>query len=75
MKKNITSTADILSPATSKVITQADLEQDYNYFQAQKVSEMMLNLGLISLPEFKKLSQENRNTFSPLWVEIMPEIR
>lgn len=58
-----------------KQITQAELQQDYSYFQAQKVAEQMLTLGLISLSEFNNLKQINRDTFSPLRVEIMAEIR
>ncbi len=73
MQDNITTS--IPASATSKSIQQTDIEQDYNFFQAQKVAENMLELGLISLSEFHKLSQKNRDTFSPFWVEIMPEIR
>ena len=35
---------------------------------------LMLDCGLISLLEFIKLTLLNRQTFSPLYVEIMPEI-
>lgn len=73
MQDNITTS--IPASATSKSIQQTDIEQDYNFFQAQKVAENMLELGIISLSEFHKLSQKNRDTFSPFWVEIMPEIR
>ena len=68
-------TTSIPVSAAPKPIQQADIEQDYNFFQAQKVAENMLELGLISLSEFNKLSLKNRETFSPFWVEIMPEIR
>lgn len=73
MQENITTS--ILVSASPKPIQQTDIEQDYNFFQAQKVAENMLELGLISLSEFNKLSLKNRETFSPFWVEIMPEIR
>lgn len=73
MQENITTTITV--SAAPKPIQQADIEQDYNFFQAQKVAENMLELGLISLSEFNKLSLKNRETFSPFWVEIMPEIR
>lgn len=73
MQENITTTIPI--SAAPKPIQQVDIEQDYNFFQAQKVAENMLELGLISLSEFNKLSLKNRETFSPFWVEIMPEIR
>ena len=72
MQENITTSIPV--SAAPKPIQQADIEQDYNFFQAQKVAENMLELGLISLSEFNKLSLKNRETFSPFWVEIMPEI-
>ena len=73
MQENITTSIPV--SAAPKPIQQADIAQDYNFFQAQKVAENMLELGLISLSEFNKLSLKNRETFSPFWVEIMPEIR
>ncbi len=72
MQENI-STA-IPAYATPKPIRQTDIEQDYNFFQAQKIAKNMLELGLISLSEFNKLTEINRKTFSPFWVEIMPKI-
>ena len=73
MQENITTSIPV--SASPKPIQQTDIEQDYNFFQAQKVDEQMLTLGLISLSEFNKLSLKNRETFSPFWVEIMPKIR
>ena len=73
MQENITTSIPV--SASPKPIQQADIEQDYNFFQAQKVAQNMLELGLISLSEYNKLSLKNRETFSPFWVEIMPEIR
>ena len=60
---------------TVKPTTQEEINCDINYYKAQKVTENMLSLGLISLSEFNKLTQINRETFSPFLVEIMPEIR
>lgn len=59
----------------SRSITQEELQRDYNYYRAQKTAETMLERGLISLSEFNKLTQINRDTFSPFLAEIMPEIR
>ncbi len=58
-----------------KPIAQEEIERDINFYKAQKAAEQMLELGLISLSEFNKLTQINRDTFSPFLVEIMPEIR
>lgn len=56
-------------------ISQEEIDCDVNYYKAQKVSKAMLELGLISLSEFNKLTRINRDTFSPFLVELMPEIR
>ena len=58
-----------------KPIAQEEIERDINFYKAQKVTDRMLELGLISLSEFNKLTQINRDTFSPFLVEIMPKIR
>lgn len=58
----------------SKSIFPTELQQDYNYFMTQKTADLMLSAGLISLVEFNKLTQINRDTFSPFLVEIMPKI-
>lgn len=72
MQENISTS--IPTSATRKPIRQTDIEQDYNFFQAQKIAKNMLELGLISLSEFNKLTEINRKTLSPFWVEIMPKI-
>ena len=54
MQENISTS--IPASATPKPIQQTDIEQDYNFFQAQKIAKNMLELGLISLSEFNKLT-------------------
>lgn len=54
--------------------TQAELQQDYDYHLAQKAAETLLKNNLISLSEFNKLTKINRDTFLPLFVEIMPKM-
>lgn len=58
----------------TKPLTDMELQQDYDYFMAQETANMMLSDGLISLFEFNKLTQINCNTFSPVFVDIMPKI-
>ncbi len=72
MNENIPSANMDVAP---KSIAQEEIERDINFYKAQKVTDRMLELGLISLSEFNKLTQINRDTFSPFLVEIMPEIR
>lgn len=74
--KTVLQTTDIAAHLKSapKSLTDIELQQDYNYFMAQKTANMMLSAGLISLSEFNKLTQLNRDTFSPILAEIMPKI-
>ena len=72
MQENISTS--IPASSTPKPIQQTDIEQDYSFFQVQKIAKNMLELGLISLSEFNKLTEINRETFSLFWVEIMPKI-
>ena len=72
MQENII--ASMPGSPSPKPIHQSDIQQDYDFLQAQKVSEKLLALGLVSLSEFNKLTEINRKTFSPFWVEIMPKI-
>ena len=57
-----------------KALTEEDMLKDIQYYQAQNALESLLSSGLISLVEFNKITQQNRDTFSPYLVEIMPDI-
>lgn len=54
--------------------TPEEVQRDYDYFMAQKAAEQLLKGKLISLSEFDKLTQINRETFYPYLVELMPKI-
>ena len=58
----------------SGYFTQERIQSDLDYRRAQIIAKKMLDDGLISVAEFNKLTAINRETFSPLFVEIMPEI-
>lgn len=67
----------ITEPGSSSVLiksrmTEEQLCSDYKYCMAQKVIKKMLDKGLISVYEFNKISERNRQTFSPYLSEIMP---
>ena len=74
--KTVLQTTDIAAhlKAPAKPLTDIELQQDYDYFMAQETANMLLSAGLISLVEFNKLTQINRDTFSPMLREIMPKI-
>ena len=46
---------------------------ELGYFMAQKITEKMLEKGLISFDEYDKLTELNRQTFSPLFVDLFPK--
>lgn len=53
------------------IITEEQVYKDYDYFMAQKITKVMFDKGIISIDEFNKISEKNRETFSPYLVEIM----
>ena len=58
----------------SGYFTQERIQGDLDYCRAQAIAKEMLDNGLISMTEFNKLNAINRETFSPLFAEIMPKI-
>jgi hypothetical protein len=58
----------------SGYFTDDRIKGDLDYRQAQIIAQKMLDDGLISVAEFNKLTAINRETFSPLFAEIMPQI-
>lgn len=61
------------SPALMKSrMTEEQLCGDYQYCMAQKMTKKLLDKGLISVDEFNKISERNRQAFSPYLAEIMP---
>ena len=42
-------------------------------YQAQKLTDMLYENHLISFDEYDKLTELNRRTFSPLFVDLFPK--
>ncbi len=59
-KKRVTGNAEV--PAVRK-FTQEQLQNEFNYMQAEKITRMLLEKGLISGDEFDKIMDENKKTF------------
>ncbi|MFT8313451.1 MAG: SHOCT domain-containing protein [Clostridium sp.] len=57
--------------SVKKVYTQEELQREYDYIIAQKILKSILEKGLISVDEFNKITELNRQTFSPYLAEIM----
>ena len=58
----------------SGYFTQERIQVDLDYRRAQEIAKKLLDDGLISVDEFNKLTSINRETFSPLFAEIMPKL-
>ena len=56
----------------SKIVSLEQLQREFNYIQAEKLLNKMLEKGLISEVEFNKITALNRQTFSPFLAELMP---
>ena len=56
----------------NKNFTEEELQQEFNYILAQQMLKRMLNDGMISADEFNKITEKNRQIFSPLLSRIMP---
>ena len=62
----ITSPADQESVPTSHKMTQEQLQMEFNYMQAERITKKLLEMGLITEEEFEGIMEENRRTFPTL---------
>jgi len=72
--KKVTKITDdiIQNRIESKSVSLEQLQREFDYIQAEKLLNKMLEKGLISEAEFNKITALNRQTFSPLLAELMP---
>ncbi len=54
-------------------MTHEQLQREYNYIVAEQITKKMLDKGLITENEYKKIMKENRKTFKPYLAELMPD--
>lgn len=52
---------------TTKII------DEINYFKAQSITDLLYQQNLISFVEYDKLTELNRQTFSPLFADLFPK--
>ena len=52
---------------------QQKIIDEINYFKAQSITELLYQQGLISFVEYDKLTELNRQTFSPLYSDLLPK--
>ncbi len=53
---------------------QQKIIDEVNYHKAQAITESLYKSGLISFDEYDKLTQLNRQSFSPLFVDLLPKM-
>ena len=56
----------------NKNFTKEELQQEFNYVLSRQMLKKMLDKGLISADEFNKITEKNRQIFSPHLSRIMP---
>ena len=56
---------------TKPALSEEDLQKEYDFYMAEKLSKMLLDNGLLTEEECTRLSVKNRETFSPYLCSIM----
>lgn len=54
-------------------MTNEQLQREYNYILAEQITKKMLNEGLITEDEYKRIMKENRKIFKPFLAPLMPD--
>lgn len=52
---------------------QQKIIDELDYFRAQAITELLYTQRLISFVEYDKLTELNRQTFSPLYSDLFPK--
>ena len=51
---------------------QKQVINELDYHRAQRITEMLYHMNLITFEEYEKITKQNRCTFSPVLVEWLP---
>lgn len=54
-------------------MAQQKIIDELDYFRAQAITELLYTQRLISFVEYDKLTEFNRQTFSPLYSDLFPK--
>ena len=52
---------------------QQKIIDELNYYKAQALTELLYARDLITFDEYDKLTDLNRQTFSPLYADLLPK--
>ncbi|WP_019000869.1 SHOCT domain-containing protein [Succinimonas amylolytica] len=60
----VTEVISVTTPSTTlSQITQDQLQQEFNFLRAEQITRTMLNQGLITADEYRRIMVENTITF------------
>lgn len=51
---------------------QKQVINELDYHRAQRITEMLYHMNLITFEEYEKITKQNRCAFSPVLVELLP---
>lgn len=54
-------------------MTEEQLYNEINYYRASKLTKKMLDAGLITEEEYKRIMKMNRDVFKPFLYQLMPD--
>ncbi len=52
---------------------QQKILNEIGYYKAQAITELLYTKGFITFDEYDKLTKINRQTFSPMYVDLLPK--
>lgn len=52
---------------------QQKIIDEINYYKAQAITELLYARGMITFDEYDKLTDLNRQTFSPVYADLLPK--
>ena len=52
---------------------QQKIIDELNYYKAQALTELLYACDMITFDEYDKLTDLNRQTFSPLYADLLPK--
>ena len=52
---------------------QQKIIDEINYYKAQAITELLYARGMITFDEYDKLTDLNRQSFSPLYADLLPK--
>lgn len=54
-------------------ITNEELQREYNYFLADQLTKKLLDTGLITEDEYRRIRKRNIKSFKPFFSKLMPD--